>query len=220
MKKNSTKFLVILIAIILILGAAIIFTKGLAFELKYQDNKKVEINLGKTFEEKDIKEITKEVFGNQPVRLQAIEVYKDAVSITTTDITDEQKTELVTKLNEKYGTELKAEDIITEEVAHVRGRDIIKPYIVPFAIVTAIALVCLVIRYHKLNLLDVLTQSIGIIVLAQLVLLGIMAITRMPIGVFTIPMVLVVYMLSTYICTTKFDEDLAKLENNEEQENS
>ena len=220
MKKNSTKFLVILIAIILILGAAIIFTKGLAFELKYQDNKKVEINLGKTFEEKDIKEITKEVFGNQPVRLQAIEVYKDAVSITTTDITDEQKTELVTKLNEKYGTELKAENIITEEVAHVRGRDIIKPYIVPFAIVTAIALVCLVIRYHKLNLLDVLTQSIGIIVLAQLVLLGIMAITRMPIGVFTIPMVLVVYMLSTYICTTKFDEDLAKLENNEEQENS
>ena len=211
MKKNSTKFLVILIAIILILGAAIIFTKGLAFELKYQDNKKVEINLGKTFEEKDIKEITKEVFGNQPVRLQAIEVYKDAVSITTTDITDEQKTELVTKLNEKYGTELKAENIITEEVAHVRGRDIIKPYIVPFAIVTAIALVCLVIRYHKLNLLDVLTQSIGIIVLAQLVLLGIMAITRMPIGKFTIPTVLLVYMLSTYICTTKFEENLEKI---------
>ena len=72
----------------------------------------------------------------------------------------------------------------------------------------------------KLNIFEVLTQSIGIIVLAQLVLLGIMAITRMPIGVFTIPMVLVVYMLSTYICTTKFDEDLAKLENNEEQENS
>ena len=48
-------------------------------------------------------------------------------------------------------------------------------------------------------------------VLAQLVLLGIIAITRMPIGVFTIPAVLFVYMLSTYICTTKFDEDLEKI---------
>lgn len=210
MKQNSTKILVILIAIILILGAVMIFTKGLAFELRYQDSKKVEINLGKTFEEQDIKEITKEVFENQPVRIQAIEVYKDAVSITTTEITEEQKADLVTKLNEKYGIELKAEDITIEEVAHVRGRDIIKPYLIPFTIVTAIVLVCLVIRYNKLNVFEVLTQSIGIIVLAQLVLLCIMAITRMPIGIFTIPTVLVVYMLSTYICTTKFDKDLEK----------
>ena len=146
MKQNSTKILVILIAIILVLGAIMIFTKGLAFELRYQDSKKVEINLGKTFEEQDIKEITKEVFGNQPVRIQAIEVYKDAVSITTTEITEEQKADLLTKLNEKYEIELKAEDITIEEVAHIRGRDIIKPYLIPFTIVTAIVLVCLVIR--------------------------------------------------------------------------
>lgn len=218
MKQNSTRILAILIAIILVLGAVVIFTKGLAFELRYQNSKKVEINLGKTFEEKEIKEITKEVFENQPVRIQAIEVYKDAVSITTTEITEEQKTDLVTKLNEKYEIELKAEDITIEEVAHIRGRDIIKPYLIPFTIVTVIVLVCLVIRYNKLNVLEVLIQTIGIIVLAQLVLLGIMAITRMPIGIFTIPTVLLVYMLSTYICTTKFDEDLEKADNNENTE--
>lgn len=210
MKQKSTKILVALIAIILVAGAIIIFTKGLAFELKYQDNKKVEMNLGKEFEEKDIKEITNEVFGNQPVNIQAIEVYKDAVSITTTEITEEQKTELVIKINEKYETELNAENITIEEVAHIRGRDIIKPYIIPFTISTVIILAYLVIRYNKLNSLEVITQSIGIIVLAQLVLLGIMAITRMPIGKFTIPTVLLVYMLSTYICTTKFEEDLEK----------
>ena len=220
MKKNSTKILVMLIAIILVLGTIMIFTKGLAFELKYQDNKKVELNIGKTFEEKDIREITQNVFGNQTVKIQAIEVYKDAVSITTTEITDEQKSELVTKINEKYGTELKAEDITIEEQNHVRGREIIKPYIIPFTIATAIVLVCLVIRYNKLNSLEVLTQSIGIIVLSQLVLLCVMVITRMQIGRFTIPTVLTVYMLSTYICTTKFDTDLEKIksENNTEKE--
>lgn len=220
MKQKSAKIIIALIAIILIAGTIMLCTKGLVFGLNYEDSKKVEINLGKQFEEKDIKEITKEVFGNQPVRIQAIEVYKDAVSITTTEITDEQKANLVTKLNEKCGTELKAEDITIEEVAHIRGRDIIKPYIIPFTIVTAIVLVFLVIRYNKLNLLEVLTQSIGIIVLAQLVLLGIMAITRMPIGVSTIPTVLVVYMISTYICTAKFDEDLEKLGKNEKQANT
>ncbi len=217
MKQKETKILVAMIAIILIVGIIMIFTKGLAFDLKYQDSKKVEINLGKEFEKKDIKEITNEIFGKQPVIIQAIEVYKDAVSITTTEITEEQKSELITKLNEKYETELKAENITIEEIAHVRGRDIIKPYLVPFTIVTAIILAYLVIRYNKLNSLEVLTQSIGIIVLAQIVLLCIMAITRMPIGKFTIPTVLLVYMLSTYICTTKLDGDLEKVTTKEKK---
>lgn len=217
MKQKETKILVALIAIILVVGTIMIFVKGLAFELKYQDNKKVEVNLGKEFEEKDIREITNEIFGKQLVIVQPIEVYKDAVSITVADITEEQKTELVNKLNEKYETEIKADSITIEEVAHVRGRDIIKPYIVPFAIVTGIIIVYLVVRYNKLNSFEVLTQSIGIIVLAQLVLLGIMAITRMPIGKFTIPSVLLVYMLSTYVCTTKFEEDLEKKVNSSEK---
>ena len=211
MKQKSTKILIILIAVILVLGAVMIFTKGLAFELKYQDNKKVEINLGKEFDEKDLKTITNEVFANQPVMIQAIEVYKDAVSIITTEITEEQKSELVTKINEKYETEISAEDIKIEEISHIRGRDIIKPYIIPFGVSTIIILGYLVIRYKKLNSLEVLTQSIGIMVLAQLVLLGIIAITRMPIGKFTIPTVLLVYMLSTYICTTKFEENLKNI---------
>lgn len=212
MKQNSTKILVILIAIILVVGSIMLFAKGLAFELKYQDNQKIEINLGKEFNENDIREITSEVLGNQQVIIQAIEVYKDAVSITTTQITEEQKASIVTKINEKYGTEISADDVSIENIAHVRGRDIIKPYIIPFAIATAIILVYLVIRYNKLNSLEILTQSIGIIVLAQLVLLGIMAITRMPVGKFTIPTILLVYMFSTYICTAKFEEDLGKIE--------
>ncbi|MEI3395269.1 MAG: hypothetical protein V8R82_06180 [Clostridia bacterium] len=161
-----------------------------------------------------MEEITKEVFGNQSVLVQQIEVYKDAASIITTEITDEQKTELVSKVNEKYGTELSADNITIEEHSKVRGRNIIKPYIVPFVIITAIILVYFMIRYYKLNSLKVLLQSAGIIVLTQLVLLGIMAITRMPIGKFTIPAVLIVYVISILITTKKLDEDLEKISEN------
>lgn len=208
MKQKETKILVALIAIILIVGIIMICVKGLAFELKYQDNKKIEVNLGKEFEEEDIRTITNEVFDKQPLTIQAIEVYKDAVSITTTDITEEQKSDLIIKLNEKYETELNAEEIEIEEIAHTRARDILSPYITPFIICTIIILVYLMIRYYKLNCLKVLVQSIGIFAIAQLVLLCIMAITRTPIGKFTIPEVLVVYVLSTYICTKKFEQEL------------
>lgn len=210
-QKTSTKIMIILIALILVIGTIMIFTKGLAFELRYQNNKSIEMNLGKQFEISDIKQITDEIFGNQPVLIQAIEVYKDAVSITTTEISDEQKSQLVTKINEKYETELKTENITIEETAHIRGRDILKPYITPFIISTVIILVYMMIRYYKLNSFKVLVKSIGIIVLAQLVLLAIMTITRMPIGKSTIPTVLLVYILSMLICTTKFESDLEKV---------
>ena len=73
-----------------------------------------------------------------------------------------------------------------------------------------IVLVYLSIRYYKLNSLKVLAKSIGIMLLAQLILLAIIAIARIPIGVLTMPVVLLIYVLSTYICTTKFDKDLDK----------
>ncbi len=210
MKQKSAKIIIALIAIILIAGTIMICTKGLVFGLNYEDSKKVEINLGKQFEEKDIKEITNDVFGKQPVLIQAIEVYKDAVSITTTEITDDQKANLITKLNEKYGTDISTDYITIEANAHIRGRDIVKPYIVYFAIATVIVLVYLSIRYYKLNSLKVLAKSIGIMLLTQLILLAIIAIARIPIGVLTMPVVLLIYVLSTYICTAKFDKDLDK----------
>ena len=101
MKQKSTKILVILIALILIVGAIMIGVKGLAFELKYQNGKQVEIDLGKEFDIKDMQSITNEVFGKQAVLIEQIEVYKDAANIITTDITEEQKADLVTKINEQ-----------------------------------------------------------------------------------------------------------------------
>ena len=211
MKQKCTKIITIIIALILVIGTIMIVTKGLNFDLKYQNNKKIEINLGKEFDKKEVENIVKEVVGEQPVDVSAIEVYKDAISITTTELSDEQKNQIVAKINEKYATDLVAEDITIEENSHIRGRDILKPYITPFAILTILVLVYLSIRYFKLNAFKVCAQSFVIICFAQLVLLAVMAVTRMPIGICTIPAVLVVYVISTYICTARFDKKMEAL---------
>ena len=214
-KNKSAIILALLILVILVAGTIIICTKGFAFDLNYANSKKVELNIGKQFERKDIKEITDQIFGNQKVQIQEIEVYKDALSITTSEITDEQKNELVSKVNEKYGTELKAEDIKIEENAHIRGRKILKPYIIPFAVATIIIVIYFMIRYYKINTFKIVCESVVIIALAQAVLFAIMAITRVPIGTITLTAIILVYVISTYICTAKFNQNLDEIKTKE-----
>ena len=215
---KSKQLKMIVIALIIIAGIIMIAVKGFNFDLKYQDTQKVELYLQTEFNISDIKQITNDVFGNQKVMIQKVEVFEDSVSITTTSISDEQKSNLITKINEKYGTELTAEDTTIENVAHTRGRDIIKPYILPFGIATLITLIYMGIRYYKLNTLKVIVKSIGIILLTQIILFSVIAITRIPIGRLTIPMVILVYLLTLFGMASKFEKDLQENKVKEKKE--
>lgn len=211
---KKSKISIILILIVIIAGVAIILTKGLNFDLRYEATKKIELYIGKEFEIADIKKITDETIPNQSVLIQKVEVFEDSVNIIAKDITDEQKINLINKVNEKYGTELKADDIKIESIPHTRGRDIVKPYILPFLMATIIILVYIAIKYHKLGILKTLLKTVGISVLAQLILLSIMAITRIPVGRLTIPMVIIVYMLTLIGITDNFEKKMLKINEN------
>lgn len=206
---KSKKIIILLTVIILIAGIAVTTIKGLNFDLKYQETQNIQIYIGKKFNDEDIKQITKEVFGNQAVMIQKVEIYKDTVIITAKEITEEQKNNLVTKINEKYGTELKAEEIEITNVPHTRGRDIILPYAVPFITAGAIVLAYMAIRYYKLGAGKVLAQTVGMLVITQAILFSVIAITRIPVGRLTIPMVLMVYMLTLIGITTNMEKQLA-----------
>lgn len=208
MKKKTNKILILLMILIIIAGILMIIFKGFNFDLKYQDTKQIEFGLDKQFSISDIKAITDEVLNNEPVLIRKVEVYEDAVNITAREITDEQKANIITKVNEKYGTDLNADEIEIVTVAHTKGRDIIMPYVVPFIIATIIILIYMMIKYYKLNSGKVLLKIIGIIILAQVLLFSIMAITRIPTGRLTIPLVLTVYMLTLVWYTTKLENQL------------
>ncbi len=214
---KKTKVLALLIAVVILAGVIVTCTVGLNFDLRYQATKKIQLYLEKDFEIADIKQITNEVLSNQKVIIQKVEVFEDTVSILAKDITEEQKANIITKVNEKYGTELSAENITITNVPHTRGRDIIKPYIMPFMIATIIILVYMVIRYYKIGALKTLAKTIALLVLAQAVLLGIMAIARIPIGRITIPLVLAVYVLSLIGATSYFERKLEDKKAEEEK---
>ena len=215
---KSKQLKIVLMVLIIIAGIVMIAVKGFNFDLKYQDTQRVELYIQTEFNIADIKQITNEVFGNQKVMIQKVEVFEDSVSITTTSISDEQKSNLVTKINEKYGTELKAEDTQVENIAHTRGRDIIKPYVIPFAIAIIIVLIYLGIKYYKLNTAKVILKSIGIMLLSQILLFSIIEIIRIPIGRLTIPMVILVYLFTLFGMTSRFEKNLAKKKLEESKE--
>lgn len=217
-KKNKKIIIGILIAIILIAGIAITLTIGLNFDLNYQETKQIQLNLGTEFNKNDIKEITDEVFSGQKVMIQTVEVFKDAVSIRTTDITDEQKQSLIDKINEKYeSAEIEADSVEIETIPHTRGRDVVKPYIAPFALATFIILVYMAFRYKKIGSTKTILKTLGMVILMQAILLSIIAIARIPIGRVTIPLVLGVYLLTLIGLTTSFEKQLKTKVSEEEK---
>lgn len=214
---RKIKILALVIAIIIIAGIIVTLTMGLNFDLRYQEAKKVQLYLEKDFEISDIKQITNETIPNQEVIIQKVEVYEDMVSILTKDITEEQKTNLINKINEKYGTDLKADSTEIINIPHTRGRDIIKPYIMPFIIATAIILVYMVARYYKLGIMKTILKIILVVGISQVTLYSIIVITRIPIGRLTIPLVLMVYVLSLLSLTSHFEKKLSEKKKEEEK---
>ena len=78
----------------------------------------------------------------------------------------------------------------------VQTVDIYKTYIVPFAVSGVIVLAYIVIRYHKKGILKVLGRTIIIPVFGELLLLSIIAITRISVGRFTPVLVIAMYIAS------------------------
>lgn len=218
MKKTKNKIVIAILAIILIAGIIMVAIKGFNKELSYQETKRLEANIGKTFEIKDIKDIVKEEIGQKNVIIQKVEIYEDAVSITAKDITEEQKNNIISKINEKYGTELKADSTEIINIPNMKIRDLVKPYVTSFAISTVLILVYIAIRYRKLGSIKTMINSLLIIVVGQVVLFSLIAITRIPVGRLTIPMVLIVY-VCTLLGITNCLEKKLKLKKEEKEKN-
>lgn len=215
MKQLTTKMkiLYLVMALIIIAGIAVVAVKGFNVELKYRHHQKIELNVGEEVKIEEIQKIADEVFGKNKSNVQIIEVYKDAVQIASTEISEEQKNAVVQKVNELYPQEaaegkeatalIKAENVKIITNTNIRLRDVVAPYIIPMIIITIVVLVYLAIRYRKLGIVKSIVEPAVILVLAQLILLSVLAIVRFPMGRLTMPLVLIVYIVSIIFVTEK-----------------
>lgn len=212
--KQLTKFNKIIIAIIvalIIIATIITATIGFEVELKFKDSQKIELYLEKEFEMSDIQNITNEVFKNQKVIIQKIEVYEDALSITASEITEDQKEQIINKVNEKYNTQVSVDQVNITTVPRLRIRKMFTQYIVPFIIALGIILIYMAIRYFKLGSIKVVGQTLLTIIITQIILFSVIAITRIPLGRITIPMVITVLVFTLLTLTTNYEKKLKRI---------
>ena len=213
--KEKSKLIIAIIAVVIIAGIVVVMTMGFNFELQYQQSQNIELYLNKEFKLEEIKEIAMEVLQSDVV-VQEVELYGDTAYITAKEISEEQRNQIVQKVNQKYETELKAEEITIENNPHIKGYDIIKLYIIPFILVTVIILIYVGIKYRKIGVYKVmLITAISLIVMTAL-LGSIIAIARIPVVRFTVPMELLVYLLTLVGVTTIMENKLEEIKEKED----
>ncbi len=198
------KILIAVMACIIIVGFAMIGFVGLNFDINYTANKEIDINLGTQFEISDIRGIVKEVIGKETTVIQKVELYEEIVSIKVKEISDEQIEQLLTKINEKYNLEIKKDDITITNNPNLRGRDLVKPYILPIAISVVLVLVYAGIKFYRVNSIEVISKLIGLNIIAQLFYVSVLAITRLPVNRLTIPVSIAIYIATTLAVTINF----------------
>ena len=205
---NKNKIIYGLALLIIIIGIIVVINKGFNVGLDYMPNQKIEIYIGKQFNLSDIKVMTDEVFGNQEVSIKKVELFNDMVSITSKEITEEQKNNMVEKIKEKYELQTDSNNISIVSVPNIKLTDIAKKYAYPVAISFAIILVYIIIRFFKVNVFKVILELVVNTCVIQAVFASILAITRISIGRITIPLALMIYVLTVFYFICKFEKQL------------
>lgn len=215
--KNKT-IIEIILTVIIIAGIVMTCVYGLNFNLNYSNHKEIDIYIGQEFENQDIYQIAKEVFGNKEITVKKVELYEDMVSISVKDITDEELTNLNTKINEKYSIENTVESIEVTDVANVRLRDLIKPYILPVAISFTIIIIYIAIynevykrKGREVNNFKTLIKTIVSIIGVQLVYISLLAITRVEVNRLTIPAGIALYIITTIVILMNLENKYSKI---------
>ncbi len=208
------KIIQIVLMCLIIAGVIIVATIGFNVGTKYSETTQISIKIGKEFDLKDIKAITNEVFEKQNTQIQYVELYKDMVQITVKEASEEQIKTLNEKINEKFEISNELSNVLVTRQSNVRLRDIVKPYIVPVAIVSAITIVYVMIAFRKLGIWQVLYNTLMNMVAPQAIFAVFYAVTRIPVNRLTVVIAILIYIASIMLNIVY----LNKIEQNKEQQ--
>ena len=205
------KIVKIILIFIIIIGIICMATLKFNIGLKYSNNVQLGVNIGKDFDIKDIKSIASEVFENQRVIVQYIELYRDMVKITVEDATDEQIELLNNKINEEYEIENEVSSIEVTKNDGVDLKNLVKQIAIPVAISAIIIMAYAMCIFRKIGVWAVLYRLLIALVGTQAILMSVYAIVRLPVNNITPIVSIVVYISTVLSCMMYFQREKERL---------
>ena len=206
-KETYKKVLLLGLALLIIAGILIIMLKGFNVNMMYKQHEEILFNIGKDYDLKDVEAMCEEIFSDKEYQVRKIEKFGESFAINVPSITDDEKTQLVEKINAKYEKEYKAEELDINTISNIRIRDWFTPYITPTIIAMVITLIYAMVRFRNNGILLNVIKLIGLIVLTFLAIGSIIAIARIPVMPLIIPGVLSIVLAECCIFITKNSQE-------------
>lgn len=204
MKLSGFNKLVLLgLVLLIIAGMFVVTLKGFNVSLELHQHESILLKIGKEIKLNDVNEICDNVFGNKRHMVKNVELFKDSIDIIVESITDEEKSELINKINEKYETELTVDSLSVRSDSNVRIRDLVIPYIIPTAIsIVTIGIVYIAVYRTKKVIVKYL-KALVCSILTTAAIASIVAITRIPFSQSVITVILFAVLLQIMYCINK-----------------
>lgn len=216
-KIKNPKVIYLISVLIIIVGIIVTCIWKTNFSLEYSEHTRIDVYIGKEFNVEDIKQIAKDVLKNKEIKYQNIETFNDSIAINVKELNDEELTVLKDKVKEKYEIEEIDSNVTTMTIPHYRIRDIIKPYIVPMIITTLVILAYIGIRYFNLGIVKTVCTLLLRLIVSEAILASIIQIIRIPVGVYTIPVAILVYILVTIVTVVGYENEATRKKEQEKK---
>ncbi len=212
--KNSKKIIIFGVILLMLAGLIVVALKGFKVSLMFGKHETIEIKLDKAMDFETMEQISKDVFQKKDFTLKELEVFGDSAQINVEAITDEEKTTLINQINEKFEVSKTVEDLKIYSVSNKRIRDVVKPYIVPMISAFVVIFIYVLIRFRKINGIQLILEFVKTAILTEVILLSVIAVIRFPVTDGLIAILMLIPILELIIATFKGEEKLA-IENNE-----
>lgn len=210
------KSLVLILIVSIIAGLIVIFTVGFNLKVTTKAHQEILINIGEEYKNEEVKQLAKEIIGND-IEVQKTGDFKDQAVISAETISKEQVTEIVNKINEKYGKEISDGSITINDVPATRVSEMFMPQIWSFIIATIIIFVYFAIRYKKQGVARVLLTAIIGLGLLELLVSSIVVLIRIPVGQNIVSIIYITYAIAMLAVTTMFEKKAEQLKLEEEK---
>lgn len=181
--------------VIIVIG--IVMQCMLGFNISFNNGTYTSINvyMTKAVELDEVKGLVGEIFKGE-YKVEYTDEFSDTISIKVTGMSDEQIQELQNKLKEKYEFEEGANHIVITTIPTIRVFDLIRDYIMPISLTFVIVLAYFAIAFRKLGIYKSLIEPAISIILIGGVYVSILAICRIPINEYVIPLGIFIYIVS------------------------
>ena len=205
------KLIVLGISLVIILvGIIMAFTLKFNLGFEYSGYRRIIIYMIDKYDLNDIEQIVKDNFDGK-YEMSYIDEFEDTISIKAKGISDENLENMEKQLKEKYEIAEDIDNMVVVETPASSVYDLVKVYILPVIVTFAIALIYYVVAFRKLGVVKSLVEPAVTIIVIGALYVSIIAICRIPVNEFTIPLGLLIYLLSLLGETIYLNEERNKL---------